>query len=155
VAKGGKGKKLQVPSAAVSDHKRTGNPSSLLPDAASSDARLCWRFTHVDHEGRWGFDTMESTVLCEVLRKLSDCESMTVTELRNTRRLFVEYDLPGRLCKEALDRLTAMRRDDMTKIQRLEFTGLQRLYGFLEGNVFHVVWWDPQHEVYPVKLKHT
>lgn len=98
---------------------------------------------------------MEPAVLCEVLRKLADCESMTVSELRKTWRLFKEYELPGGLCKEALDRLTAMRRDDMTKIQRLEFTGLQRLYGFLEGNIFHVVWWDPKHEVYPSPLKNT
>ncbi|MFE0794724.1 hypothetical protein [Streptomyces mutabilis] len=155
MAKGGKGKKLQVPSAPVSDRKRTGNPSSLLPNAATSAERLCWRFTHVDHDGRWGFDSMDAAVLCEVLRKLADCESMTVGELRMTWRLFKEYDLPGGLCKEALDRLTALRRDDMTKIHRLEFTGLQRLYGFLDGNVFHVVWWDPRHEVYPSKLKNT
>ncbi|MFJ7095892.1 hypothetical protein ACIQWL_37575 [Streptomyces mirabilis] len=51
--------------------------------------------------------------------------------------------------------MTVMRRDDMTKIQRLELTGLQRLYGFLEGNVFHVVWWDPLHQAYPSKLKNT
>lgn len=148
-------KKLALPPGGVAAGKRTGNPSSLLPGSDSSGDRLCWRFTHVDHDGRWGFEGMEPAVLCEVLRKLADCESMTVSELRGTRRLFKEYDLPGGLCKDALDRLTVMRRDDMTKIQRLEFTGLQRLYGFLEGNVFHVVWWDPKHEVYPSTLRNT
>jgi hypothetical protein len=148
-------KKLAPPPSGIASSKRTGNPSSLLPGADSSGDRLCWRFTHVDHDSRWGFDGMEPAVLCEVLRKLADCESMTVAELRNSWRLFKDYDLPGGLCKDALDRLTTMRRDDMTKIQRLEFTGLQRLYGFLEGNIFHVVWWDPQHEVYPSKLKNT
>lgn len=98
---------------------------------------------------------MEPATLCEVLRKLADCESMTVAELRNSWRLFKEYDLPGGLTKDALNRLTTMRRDDMTKIQRLEFTGLQRLYGFLDGNVFHVVWWDPNHQVYESKLRNT
>ncbi|MEV5686564.1 hypothetical protein AB0L68_25685 [Streptomyces sp. NPDC052164] len=44
---------------------------------------------------------------------------------------------------------------DATRIQRLEFTGTQRLYGFPVGNVFHVLWWDPSHEVYPSKLKPT
>lgn len=157
MSRGGKApkKKLQVPPGPIADQKRTGNPSSLLPGASSSGERLCWRFTHVDHEGPWGFDSMDPAVLCEVLRKLADCESMTVAELRNTRRLFKEYDLPGGLRKEALERLTAMRRDDMTKIQRLEFTGLQRLYGFLDGNVFHVVWWDPLHQVYESKLRNT
>ncbi|PBC80100.1 hypothetical protein BX265_4936 [Streptomyces sp. TLI_235] len=80
---------------------------------------------------------------------------MTIAELRQTWRTFKEYELPGGLCKDALDRLTEIGRDDMTKIQRLELTGLQRLYGFLDGHVFHIVWWDRQHEVYPSKLKHT
>ncbi|MEU2128489.1 hypothetical protein [Streptomyces sp. NPDC018352] len=52
-------------------------------------------------------------------------------------------------------RLTAIGFDDALKIQRLRFTGTQRLYGFLNGNIFHVLWWDPLHEVYPSKLKHT
>jgi hypothetical protein len=148
-------KKLALPPGGTTSGKRTGNPSSLLPGSASSSERLCWRFTHVDHDGRWGFDQMEPAVLCEILRKLAHCESMTVAELRKSGRLFKDYDLPGGLCKDALERLTVMGRDDMTKIQRLEFTGLQRLYGFLDGNVFHVVWWDPQHEVYPSKLRNT
>lgn len=155
MARGKPKKKLALPPGSVASGKRTGDPASLLPGAATSGDRLCWRFTHVDHDGPWGFNGMEPDVLCEVLRKLADCESMTVAELRNTWRLFKEYDLPGGLSRGALDRLTAMRRDDMTKIQRLEFTGLQRLYGFLDGNVFHVVWWDPKHEVYLSKLKNT
>ncbi|WP_435212520.1 hypothetical protein [Streptomyces sp. bgisy034] len=80
---------------------------------------------------------------------------MTIHELRGTRRFFKEYDLPSGLCKEALDRLVAMGRDDQTKIHRLQFTGTQRLYGFLEGNIFHVVWWDPDHEVYPTSPRNT
>lgn len=156
MSKGGKAKKkLALPTGGLSVGKRTGDPADLLPGASTSSERLCWRFTHVDHDGRWGFDQMEPAVLCEVLQKLAHCESMTVDELRKSSRLFKDYSLPGGLCKDALDRLTEMRRDDMTSIQRLEFTGLQRLYGFLDGNVFHVVWWDPRHEVYPSKLKHT
>jgi|SRR5689334_19330 len=148
-------KKLEKPPAGVAGGKRIGRTDSLLPGAATSDERLCWRFEHVDHEGRWGFCAMDPAVWPEVMKKMTECESMTVRELRNTWRLFKEYDLPGGLCREAWDRLVAMKRDDQTKIQRLEFTGTQRLYGFLEGNIFHVVWWDPNHEVYPSRLRNT
>lgn len=148
-------KRIQTPPVPRAGGKRTGNPSSLLPGADNSNDRLCWRFTHVDHEGPWGFDKVEPPVLCEILQKLADCESMTLNELRNSRRLFKEYDVPGGLCAEAINRLEAMGRDDQTKIQRLEFKGTWRLYGLLEGNVFHVVWWDPNHEVYPSRLRNT
>lgn len=153
---GGNGKKkLAVPPAGVSEGKRVGGVRALLPGSANSDGRVCWRFTYVDHDGAWGFDRMAPAMLCEMLRKLAYYESMTLNELRITRRLFKEYDLPGGLSKQALARLADLGYDDMTKIQRLEFTGKQRLYGFLDGNVFHVLWWDPEHEVYPSKLRNT
>ncbi|MFQ6855860.1 hypothetical protein AAIB46_34060 [Streptomyces sp. 35M1] len=98
---------------------------------------------------------MDPTTLCEVLTKLRDCETMTLNEFRTTRRFFKEYDLPGGLSRDAVARLAAIGFGDATKIQRLEFTGTQRLYGFLVDNIFHVLWWDPSHQVYPSKLKHT
>jgi hypothetical protein len=72
---------------------------SLLPESETSDERLCWRFTHVDHEGPWGFDR--------------------------------------------------------TKIWCLRLQGAPRLYGFLVGHVFHIVWWDPDHEIWPSRLRNT
>lgn len=156
MGKGGKAKKkLALPPSADVSGKRTGNPARLLPAAETSDERLCWRFTHVDHGSRWDFRSVEPDLLCEILVKLAHCESMTLNEVRNTRKFLVEYDLPGKLCKEALDRLAVMRRDDMTKIHRLDFKGKQRLYGFLEGNVFNVVWWDPEHEIWPWVPRNT
>jgi hypothetical protein len=156
MAKGGKPKKrLAVPPMGPASGKQIGNAKGLLPGAGNSSERLCWRFTYVDHESRWDFCAITPALMCEILGKMSACESMTIDELRKTWRLFKDYELPGGLCKEALDRLTATGRDDQTKIQRLEFKGTQRLYGFLEDNVFHVIWWDPDHEVYPSTLKNT
>ncbi|QYA94765.1 hypothetical protein KZO11_14225 [Streptomyces anulatus] len=156
MSKGGRAKKkLALPPSGAAQGKRVGDVRSLLPGAAASDDRVCWRFTHVDHDGPWGFDSMDPATLCEVLTKLRDCETMTLNELRTTRRLFKEYELPGGLSKDAVARLGVIGFGDATKIQRLEFTGTQRLYGFLVGNIFHVLWWDPSHQVYPSKLKHT
>lgn len=139
-----------------SSPQRKDQPSRpILPGAERSTECICWRFTHVDHEGRWGFDQIDPQVLGTVLRKMADCESMTTGELYSSRRLFKEYDLPGGLIDEALSRLEDMGRADMTKIHRLEFTGTQRLYGFLHDNVFHVVWWDPYHEICPGTKKNN
>ncbi|HMH92267.1 MAG TPA: hypothetical protein VK586_14425 [Streptosporangiaceae bacterium] len=43
----------------------------------------------------------------------------------------------------------------MTKISVIRFAGEPRLYGFRDRNVFHVVWWDPRHEIWPSRKKHT
>lgn len=146
---------MATPPIGSTQGKLVGDVRSLLPGMSSLDDKVCWRFTYVDHDGRWGFDRMAAATLCEVLTKLAACESMTLNELRATRRFYKEYDLPGGLSREVVVRLGELGFGDATAIQRLEFTGKQRLYGFLVGNVFHVLRWDPEHEVYPSKLKNT
>lgn len=32
---------------------------------------------------------------------------------------------------------------------RFRLSGVKRLWGYREGATFHVVWWDPNHKVYP------
>lgn len=146
-----KGKPSPTPPAEKQIPSRKGH----LPGSDNSHERLAWRFTHADHEGRWRFCDLQGDELRDVLQKMSHLESMTVGEVRATRKLFKEYELPGGLIDEAIQRLVDMGRDDMTAIHRLEFTGTQRLYGFLHSNVFHVVWWDPKHEIWPSKKRHT
>lgn len=130
--------------------------SLALPGASNSDKRLCWRFTHVDHEGPWGFSEVDTETFCGILRKLSDFESMTVAEVfHNGGYPGKEYDVATLPNREALARLVELNLADMTKIWRLQWTGESRLFGFLDGNIFHVVFWDPKHKIWPSKPRHT
>ncbi|MDX3183535.1 hypothetical protein PV334_20015 [Streptomyces sp. ME02-7008A-1] len=79
-------------------------------------------------------------------------ESQTINEL------FRQGEWPGKSHevhllpnREALGRLDILGLSDMTRIWKLRIGGPGRLWGFLVGNVFHVVWWDPRHEVWPSK----
>jgi hypothetical protein len=36
-------------------------------------------------------------------------------------------------------------------IFRFRLSGEKRLWGFRSGDVFHVLWWDPDHAVYPTE----
>jgi hypothetical protein len=127
-----------------------------LPGADSSDDRLCWRFTHVDHDGPWGFGDTDTASLRQIMNGLANFESMTVNEafLRGGYP-GKDYDVEAIPTKAAHDRLEAMGMPDMTKIWALRLGGEPRLWGFLLGNIFHVVWWDPRHEIWPSTLKHT
>jgi hypothetical protein len=125
---------------------------SPLPDAETSDERLCWRFRHVDHAGPWSFTTVTSEVLCAILTKLSDFESMTVSEAfrGNPGK---DYDVTEVPHRDVPGRLDAIGLGDQTRISRFELQGKWRLYGFRLDNVFHVVWWDPEHQIWPTKRK--
>jgi hypothetical protein len=117
--------------------------------------RVHWRFSDVDHDGHWSFSTMTPRDLVEVLQRLGSFESMTVREIFFTGDdPGKHYDVPS-LPNPALRRLVDLGREDETKLARLRLTGERRLYGFLREHVFHVLWWDPTHNVYPSRKKHT
>lgn len=149
-------KKLQVPSAPVAEQKRTGDPHSLLPSARNSPECICWRFRYLDREGPWGLAHLPQEQVHALIADMTKFESQTIDEL------FHRGEWPGK-CHDvaalpnhkALERLDILGIPDMTKIWKLRVSGPGRLWGFLVDHVFHVVWWDPNHEVWPSKIKHT
>ena len=143
------------PIAAVGTNKRKQPMEPAFDRDEVMQRRPVWRFGAADHDGTWAFDCLTGDALIDVLKKLGDFESMTV------RELFHRGEEPGKHYKvsglpaAARVRLTELERDDETEISRLRLTGTQRLYGFLREHVFHVLWWDPDHTVYPSNKKHT
>jgi hypothetical protein len=131
-------------------------PLPSLPGAGNSGDRLCWRFTHVDHDGQWGLGEADSGILYGVLGHLGTFESMTVDEAFHRGDYpGKDYDVEAIPNSDALDRLEALGLADQTKIWALRCGGKPRLWGFLEANVFHLVFWDAEHEIWPSPLKHT
>ena len=55
-----------------------------------------------------------------------------------------------KLSREAKARLDALHFDEETLYQ-LALNTSARLWGVLEGNIFYIVWLDPEHEVYPCR----
>lgn len=134
----------------------TKNPRLLDVDHPEvRERRMVWRFTEVDTGGAWPPAAIGQSALADLLSKMGSFESMTVGEIfkpgsEHGKRYAVE-NLP----EPTLRRLRDLERDDETEIARLRCGGAPRLYGFLREHVFHVVWWDPTHAVYPSPKKHT
>ena len=152
-----KGKQKRPPTPSTVPKLKNPPTVSGLPGSSNSAERICWRFEHVDHDGPWGFREVSAEQLCHILEKLRDFEKMTVNELfRRGGEPGKSYEISGLPTREARERLDALRLADQTQISRLRLTGERRLYGFLDDeNVFHVVFWDPEHEIWPSRKKHT
>lgn len=152
----GNGKRPPNPPEAPAAKQTPRNLPLELPGAANSGDRLCWRFTHVDNDGPWGFGALTAEALCDLLKQLVSFESMTVNEaFHKGDEPGKSYDLEELPNPDALARLEAVKLGDQTKIWRLRIGGTGRLYGFLTGHVFHVVWWDPHHKVWPSHKRNT
>lgn len=125
-----------------------------LPGSGNSGTRISWRFQCFDWSGRWRFADLDDFKVVEA--QLRMFETQTINELfHNGKEPGKKYEVARLPCKEALERLEALGLSDQDEICRLRLSGTKRLYGFLVGTVFHIVFWDPEHEIWPTEKKHT
>jgi hypothetical protein len=114
-------------------------------------------FQHADHNysGSWRWFQGDEGV--GALTFLADIGRLTWSEIGNQntggrrgRRKHHPMAV-SELCKEAQDRLAQLGYDEIfgDEIYRFRLRGKWRLWGFLQDGVFYVVWWDPDHQVYP------
>ncbi|QWR76740.1 hypothetical protein [Candidatus Magnetomonas plexicatena] len=130
-------------------------------DPANSPASIkqkmpVWRIGMIDFEGNWGWGKLNSmydikTILC----KLKDFETMTWGEIEKkiTRKGTPANHLISvdKICREARDRLREIKLDDYDNIYTLRFSGKERLWGFREAEILHILWWDNDHSVYQIQ----
>ncbi|WP_158230828.1 hypothetical protein [Frankia sp. CcI49] len=124
-----------------------------MPGADTSHERICWRFTLVDTGGPWA---ITADTWPEVIGHLRDVESMTVNEIfSNGEEPGKDYPLNEGFPREsaANKRWSDLELDDQDRVSRIRFGGKLRLYGLRVDNVFHIIWWDREHRVWPSKKR--
>jgi hypothetical protein len=138
-----------------------GHQSSRSPRAAHNpdDANQqtpVWTIGQFDVDGIWGRSRIRlpEHLWDDLFAKLKSYESRTWAEIiANNKR---DHAVPvARLIKPARERLNDLKLDDVDELFRLRLTGTQRVWGIREGRVFHLIWWDPDHEICPSELKNT
>lgn len=116
-----------------------GNPERYYSETPA------WTFTNSDKE-MWAFSYSHIGDLFweELLPRLQALETQTWGEilLRNKKQNH-SLDL-NKLNKVAKDRLTSMFIEAESLIS-LRITGTHRLYGYMTGRVFNVLWYDDNH----------
>jgi len=112
-----------------------------------------WQFSIVDVDGPWGWNNIApGFFMAEVIPKMKNFESMTWREILGPRNHEVYVYQIG---SSAQKRLEALKLDDIAKLVSLRFTGESRLWGIRRDHTLRLLWWDPNHEVYPSQKKHT
>ena len=144
-----RGKKLVPPPAVpvrAGKHPREGR--------STGGERPTWGVSQLDPAGPFG-QIVDPKDVTEILDFLPKIEKLTWDEVLQHRRKGGHHQTEVRLiCKEAQRRLKE-RGIYAKSLISLRLTGEKRLWGIREGAVFHVLWWDPDHRVYPTKKRHT
>lgn len=111
-----------------------------------------WAFRDLDLNGPWCWSALDAASILDVHRRLANYESMAWKEILNgTGSHEIE---PWEIGKDGQDRLREMGLD-VDGLVSLRIDGPGRIWGYREGAVLRILWWDPEHQVYPVGKKHS
>ena len=116
-----------------------------------------WGLRRMDMDGAWGWRRVESERWWNrILPVLQNFESMTWAELMSgsggRSAGTNNHPVPvGGLSRKARKRLGELRQDDLDELFSLRIAGKERVYGIRDGRTFHLLRYDPNHDVYPVK----
>ncbi len=94
---------------------------------------------------------------CDIRSLLREMSRLTWGEIHDqrtgdekTRRQKHHSQKLDSIVLEARKRWGDLKREE-DELFRFRGTGRMRLWGFRRTSVFHIVWWDPDHAIYPVK----
>jgi hypothetical protein len=114
-----------------------------------------WRTVKVDCDGPFGWGNAAPDLLFRhIIPKLHEFETMYWHQLRGGTAGHHECEVTG-MCKEARDRLVRLGLDEYDTLFSLRLTGRQRVWGIRDRGILHLLWWDPDHAVYPSTKKNT
>lgn len=121
---------------------------------------LEWSRDEADTDGHWSWgprsclnedwDALLHPFLLEYSKKTWFQIGAEKTKGRGGARVqkHIDYSVNS-ICKEARDRLIELEKDDVDRIFRFRLSGKKRFYGINREHVFMVLWWDPEHNIYP------
>ena len=114
---------------------------------------LSWRFSGADIDGPFSCGQFVHDDFKLLWDKLRAFEKMNVAQLRQAKSL---HGVPTvNISQKAKVRLEEIKLDDIDIIYGFHIMGLCRLWCMKHENILSVLWWDRNHEVYPVGKKHT
>jgi hypothetical protein len=149
----GRGKKKAPRSVAPFDpRKRPVAPVNL--DSVYA-LRPSWRLSQLEYDGPLGWLKLAPEKVEEVLRKLAAFEALTWGEILVKRKHWNHHNAVEKLSPAAQKRIKEIF-PAQEELLSLHLSGEERVYGILqERGIMLVLWWDPDHSVYPVGKKGT
>lgn len=121
---------------------------------SSDHETIVWHLNAISKDSQWGWTKVKGNEFWKnIAKKMSNFESMTWADIkRNGDNHSVSI---GQICSDARKWLREKRLEDNDELFSLHLAGKQRIWGIRDGRVLKVLWWDPNHTVYPVQKKHT
>lgn len=146
---GRKGPKTPV----VAQEPSAGKKPVALPPKEVAETHISWRFSKMDMTGEWSWKKLDRATLEAVRLKLSEYEKKTWAESYSKKGAGVKQVQTAGIVPAAEERLRRLQLDDAPGLWEFRLTGTQRVWGVRIGEVCYLIWWDPNHTVWPSSTK--
>lgn len=119
-------------------------------------AAFRWRAQYARWEGPWAWELASPRdILADVVRVLHEYEMGSWSDLVNGSR-HNHYITVESIVHEAQQDLEKHWPEDLPdRLWSLHIHGKVRIWGIRQGDVFQLVWYDPEHTVFPVAKPRT
>lgn len=123
---------------------------------STNNQKVCWCFDRVDRDGYFAFDT-DRADFChkEIIEKLMEYGKLTWSEINaqtHDRNKSKHHFLKGNgFSKEAKNRVKVkLNEEESDQIFSFALQNKLRIIGLRDNEKFYVVWYDPNHEFFPI-----
>ena len=123
------------------------------PIVSTQNRKLVWKVTGIDDNSPWGWNQITCPdFLRNIWEKMRNFETMTWSEIlgRNHHAIAVND-----IIKPAQNRLEQLGHDDQAELVSFRLGNTERIWAIRSGAEAFLLWWDPNHEIYPSHLRHT
>ena len=143
--------KNRGPVASVAIPKVKKIPQSADPIIGNAGP-LSWKFRNTDNSGPFSWSNLvEPEKVTEVVGKLREFEGKNCNQMKEGGSHPIPTD---QLHKTARARLAEIKLDEFDELMSLRLTGANRVWAYWlpdQENIMRLLWWDPEHQVYPVE----
>jgi hypothetical protein len=135
----------------VADRKKQ---PAVTEDADSwRERRPSWALSRCDLDGcTWSWKQVTGDDMLQIVRRLREYETRPWKEIlqdKSNGSIEVTHD---NIAAEAKQRLIDQKLEQYDTIWKLRIEKSARVWGVRVGATFHILWWDPEHTVYPMNL---
>ncbi len=129
------------------------NKTSIKKEDTYQNKNLIWKVTKIDEDGKWGWNNLSCAEFLKLLwKKMRNFETMTWSEILGSKHHMISVK---DIIKPAQDRLRELDHDDQDELVSFRVSGSERIWAIRSEESSFILWWDPNHEIYPSSKKHT
>lgn len=123
------------------------------PMVSTQTRKLVWKVARIDDNSPWGWNQITCPdFLRNIWDKMRNFETMPWSEILGRHHHAIAIN---DIIQPAQNRLEQLGYDDQAELVSFRLSNTERIWAIRSGAEAFLIWWDPNHEIYPSAPKHT